>query len=116
MRTNPRQPTCPGPSRRQALVAGAFGTFTLADLFRAEAAAGVGSSNKAVINIHLDGGPPQMDTIDPKPDAPDGIRSEFRPIATKLPGVRVCEPMPRLASIADRVALVRALVGSVGVH
>ncbi|MGL4550356.1 MAG: DUF1501 domain-containing protein [Gemmataceae bacterium] len=103
-------------SRRQALVAGAFGTFTLADLLRAEAAAGVGSSTKAVINVHLDGGPPQMDTIDPKPDAPEGIRGEFRPIATKLPGVRVCELMPRLAGIADKVALVRALVGSVGVH
>src|SRR5262245_34933570 len=102
-RTNPRHP-----SRRQALIAGAIGTLTLAELFRAEAAAGIGSSSKAVINIHLDGGPPQMDTIDPKPDAPEGIRGEFRPIATRLPGVRVCELMPRLASIADKVALVRA--------
>ena len=57
---------CDGLSRRQFLTAGAIGIggLTLPDLLRAEAAAGTGSSNKAIINIHLDGGPPQLDTIE----------------------------------------------------
>ena len=54
-----------------------FGGLTLADMLRAEDAAGIRLSSKAVSNIHLDGGPPQMDLIDPKPDAPSEIRGEF---------------------------------------
>jgi hypothetical protein len=81
------------PSRRQALVAGAgFAGLTLAGLLRAEA--GAGRSVKSVINVHLDGGPPQHETIDPKPDAPEEVRGEFRPIATSVPGLRVSELMP----------------------
>jgi len=75
-----------------------------------------GSSTKAVINIHLDGGPPQMDTIDPKPDAPPEIRGEFAPIATVLPGFQVTELMPKVAGLADRFAFIRSLVGSAGRH
>src|SRR5207249_1208502 len=73
-------------------------------------------SAKAIINIHLDGGPPQMDMIDPKPEAPVEIRGEFRPIATKIAGLRVCELMPKVASIADKFAFIRSLVGSAGAH
>ena len=67
---------CDGVSRRTFLKAGALGVagLSFADLLRAEQASGRGSSTKAIINIHLDGGPPQMDMIDPKPDSP----SEFR--------------------------------------
>src|SRR3954454_3794645 len=99
-----------GVSRRHFLTAGALGVagLTLADLLRAEAAAGIRSSTKAVINVHLDGGPPQLDTIDLKPDAPVELRGEFKPIATKLPGLRVCELMPRLAGIADKFAFIRS--------
>ena len=106
------------PSRRNALIAGTSGILglTLADLLRAEEAAGIRSSVKSIINIHLDGGPPQHDTIDPKPDAPEEIRGEFRPMATKLPGVQVSELMPKVASIADRFAFIRSLVGSAGAH
>ena len=95
---------CDGLSRRAFLTAGAVGLggLTLADLLRAEAAAGIKSSTKSIINIHLDGGPPQLDTIDPKPDAPVEIRGEFRPIATKIPGVQLCELLPKVASIADK--------------
>jgi hypothetical protein len=105
-------------SRRQFLVAGALGLggLTLADLLRAEAAAGIGASSKAVINIHLDGGPPHIDMIDPKPEAPVEIRGEFRPIATKVPGVRVSELLPKVASIADKFVFIRSLVGSAGAH
>ena len=98
-RSIPRR--CDGVARRDFLVAGALGgvaaamgNFGLADLLRAETAAGIGSSRKAVINIHLDGGPPQMDMIDPKPDAPAEVRGELTSIATRLPGYHVSELMP----------------------
>ncbi len=109
---------CDGLSRRHFLTAGALalGRLTLPDLLRAEAAAGIGASEKAVITIHLDGGPPQMDTIDPKPEAPVEVRGEFKPIATGVPGLRLCELMPKTAAIADRFAFIRTLVGSAGAH
>jgi hypothetical protein len=109
---------CDGITRRQFVTAGALacGGLTLADLLRAEAAAGIKSSTKAVINIHLDGGPPHQDMIDLKPSAPVEIRGEFKPIATKVPGVQICELMPRIAGIADQFVFVRSLVGSAGAH
>ena len=87
---------CDGVSRRGFLSAGAMGLggLSLANLLRAEETAGIGSSRKAVINIHLDGGPPQMDMIDPKPDAPAEVRGIFAPIRSKLPGVHLTELMP----------------------
>jgi hypothetical protein len=107
-----------GLSRRQFLTAGALGVggLTLVDLLRAEAAADIKSSEKAVIAIHLDGGPPQMDTIDPKPEAPIEVRGEFKPIATKVVGLQLCELMPKTAGVADKFAFIRSLVGSAGVH
>src|SRR4051794_16250518 len=100
-------------SRRQLLAAGAIGGgMTLARLLRAEQAAGIRSSHRAVINIHLDGGPPQMDMIDLKPGAPSEIRGEFSPIATKIPGVQICELLPKLAAAADKLVFVRSLVGA----
>lgn len=109
---------CDGVSRRHFLTAGALtmGGLSLADLLRAEAAAGIGSSNKAVINVHLDGGPPQMDMIDLKPNAPAELRGEFNPIATCLPGVQIGELLPKVAALADRFAFIRSLVGSAGRH
>lgn len=109
---------CDGITRRQFLTAGALGAagLTLPQLLRAEAASGVRSSTKAVINIHLDGGPPQLDLFDLKPQAPVEIRGPFAPIATTLPGFQICELLPKLASIADRFAFVRSLVGSAGQH
>jgi uncharacterized protein (DUF1501 family) len=105
-------------SRRQFLTAGALavGGWTLADLLQAEAAAGIKSSTKAIINIHLDGGPPQLDTIDPKPEAPVEIRGEFKPIATKVAGLQLGELLPKVARLAGRFAFIRSLVGSAGAH
>jgi len=82
---------CDGVSRREFLTAGALGLggLTLADILRAESQLGIGSSHKAIINVHLDGGPPQMDMIDMKPDAPSEVRGEFSPISTALPGFQV---------------------------
>jgi hypothetical protein len=109
---------CDGLRRRDFLTAGAItlGGLTLADLLRLEAAADIKTSEKAIINIHLDGGPPQMDMIDPKPEAPVEIRGEFKPIATKVVGLQLCELMPKVAGIADKFSFIRSLVGSAGAH
>ncbi len=109
---------CDGVSRRSFLKAGALGIggLTFADLLRAEHANKVGSSQKAIINIHLDGGPPQMDMIDPKPRAPKEIRGDIGSIPTRLPGVHVTELMPKLASILDQCILLRSLVGAASKH
>ena len=77
-----------------------FSAFSMAHLLQAEAFAEVHSSHKAVINIHLDGGAPQMDTIDPKPNAPVEIRGDFDPIATAIPGVHFTELMPQMARMS----------------
>ena len=95
---------CDGLTRRHFLTAGALsaGGLTLADLLRAEELTGIGKSEKAVINVHLDGGPPQMDMIDMKPDAPVEIRGEFKPVATTIPGFQICELMPKMAAHAHK--------------
>ena len=64
---------------------------------------------KSVILIFLTGGPSHHDTFDMKPDAPANIAGEFRPIATRVPGLQICEHLPRLAARADKYALVRTL-------
>ncbi|MBN8628140.1 MAG: DUF1501 domain-containing protein [Planctomycetes bacterium] len=106
-------------SRRSFICVGALAPLgiTLADLLRAEAAAGSStSSRRSVVNIHLDGGPPHMDMIDLKPTAPVEIRGEYRPIATNLPGLEVGELMPKLATIAERFTFIRSLTDSAGAH
>ena len=114
---------CDGISRRDFVRAGAlaFGglalvPMSLPGLLRAEAAAGIRNSRKSVIIVHLDGGPPQQDMIDLKPEAPAEIRGEFTSIPTKLQGFQVCELMPLLAANADKFAFIRSLVGSAGAH
>lgn len=64
---------------------------------------------KNVIFLWLQGGPPQHETFDPKPDAPAEIRGPFNPIATNVPGIQFCELLPRTARIADKLAIVRSL-------
>jgi hypothetical protein len=93
----------------------AMGGLALPDLLRAEAA-GRRSSHKAVIMVFMSGGPPHLDMFDLKPDAPAEIRGEFKPIATNVPGIQICELLPRMAQMADRLAIIRSLVGSEGRH
>jgi hypothetical protein len=109
---------CDGISRRSLLKLGActLGGLTLARLFEAEAVAGVGSSSKAIINIHLGGGPSHQDMFDLKPDAPREFRGEFNPIKTNVPGIEICEHMPLLAQMADKYAIIRSLVGMFDDH
>src|SRR5262245_1190620 len=64
---------------------------------------------KSVIVVLLSGGPSQLDTLDPKPEGPAEVRGEFSAIGTTIPGVKVCEHLPRLAKLTDRWAIVRSL-------
>lgn len=109
----PRARYCDGVSRRSFLKIGglAMGGIGLPELLRAEAKAGVGRSHKSVIMVYLSGGLAHQDTFDLKPDAPEGIRGEFRPMATKVPGIAVGELLPRMAQTMDKVAVVRSIVG-----
>ncbi len=99
-------------SRRWFLQTGLAGVagLSLPDLLRCRARGGeAGGSRKAVILIWLSGGPSQLDTWDPKPDAPAEVRGPFRSIATKVPGVRVSEHLPLQAAIMDRLAIIRSV-------
>lgn len=64
---------------------------------------------KSVIVLYASGGQSQLDTWDPKPNAPDGIRSEFSSIATSIPGIQFCEHMPRIAQLANRLSIIRTM-------
>jgi hypothetical protein len=107
---------CDGISRRSFLRIGGLGigagALSLSDLGLLEAAQGKSSRQKAVINVFLGGGPPHQDMFDLKMDAPNEVRGEFSPIATKVPGFQICEVFPKLASIMDRCAVIRSVVGA----
>ncbi len=109
---------CDGVSRRNFLKLGALGIggLTLADLLRLEAQAGVASSNKALINIHLSGGPSHQDMFDLKPEAPVEFRGQFNPIKTNVDGLEICEHFPLLAQMADKFAVLRSLIGMFDDH
>ncbi|HEY2413897.1 MAG TPA: DUF1501 domain-containing protein [Pirellulaceae bacterium] len=111
---------CDGISRRSFLRIGGLGigagALSLADVGRLEAAQGKSSRQKAVINVFLGGGPPHQDMFDLKMDAPNEIRGEFAPIATKVPGFQICEVFPKLAAIMDRCAVIRSVVGATDRH
>jgi hypothetical protein len=105
---------CDGITRREALRVGAlaFGGLTLAGLLRARSAAGSTAdspANKSVIMIWLRGGASHIDSYDMKPLAPPEIRGEFRPIATNVPGIQLCEHTPLQAKIMDKLAIVRGV-------
>ena len=93
-----------------------LGGLSLPNVLRAEAQSGVTCSHKSVIMIFLSGGPPHQDMVDLKPDAPVDVRGEFNPIRTNVPGLDICEHLPKLATMMDRFAVIRSLVGSEGHH
>jgi hypothetical protein len=102
-----------GVSRRELLCAGSLAVagVSLADLLRIEAAAQepVTAPAKSVILLWLWGGPSHLDTFDLKPDAPVEYRGPYAPIATSVPGIQICELLPRLARRADRYAILRSM-------
>lgn len=120
-------------SRRQALGVGGLSAFGLSlpgllgarlsagetpDGLRAAPSIAGGSFGKAksCIVLFLLGGPPQHETWDPKPDAPAEVRGEFGTIATRTPGLRVGELMPRTAAMTDRIAVLRAMATDDNAH
>ena len=101
-------------TRRTALQAGAVGLLGLGlpQLAALRALAGQGAPApraKSVIYIFLSGGVAQHETFDMKPDAPQEIRGEFRPIATRTPGLQICEHLPELAKCSHLWSLIRSL-------
>lgn len=112
---------CRGPvSRRHILQAGigGFASLSLADMLRLRAATPrIGAAGKsAVIMVWLPGGCSHIDTYDPKPDAASDYRGPFKTIATRIPGTRFTELLPRQAAIADKFALVRSMAQTAGGH
>ncbi|MGH7226000.1 MAG: DUF1501 domain-containing protein, partial [Gemmataceae bacterium] len=102
-------------TRRTALQAGTIGLLGLGmnDVAALQAAgrqdARRAHKARSVIYIFLSGGLSQIDSFDPKPDAPDDIRGEFGSIATRTPGLRICEHLPLLARRSQLWSLVRSL-------
>jgi uncharacterized protein (DUF1501 family) len=106
-------------SRRDVLRVGGSGMFglTLGSMLKMQAqaeetkvAGGPGwGKAKSVVLIYLQGGPSHLDLWDPKPDAPDNVKSIFQPIDTKLPGVNFTEILPKLAQINDKFTMIRSL-------
>jgi uncharacterized protein (DUF1501 family) len=107
-----KQRTCQGTTRRAFLQVGASSVLGLsfADLLRARASNSYGTGTaRSVILLWLWGGPAQLDTWDPKPNAPLDHRGPFAAIPTRVPGVRVAELFPQIADLADQFAILRSL-------
>jgi hypothetical protein len=124
-RTMPTEPVHPRLSRRTVIQAGALGLVGLGinhlQALRAAAAPSQTANRdfgkaRAAIYIFLSGGLAQQDSFDLKPLAPDNIRGEFKPIATRTPGVQICEHLPRLAERSHLWALVRSLTHQTNDH
>src|SRR5437660_11700881 len=105
-------------SRREFLQAGllALGGLKLADVLAARAAGGQTRKDSAIILLYLHGGPSQLETYDLKPDAPIEYRSVFKPIATRVPGMSICEHFPLQAKLADKFSLIRSLHHTMNSH
>jgi hypothetical protein len=103
---------CDGLTRRRFLTLGGVGLagLSLPGLFQARAAGRPGAPRaKSVIQLFMWGGPSQLETFDLKPNAPEGVRSQFRATDTRVPGVRICEHLPMLAQRTDRFAVLRSV-------
>jgi hypothetical protein len=113
-----KQRFCDGVSRRNFLKIGALamGGVGIREVLAAEEHAGIKSSEKAVIMIYLPGGPPHLDLVDLKPDAPVEIRGPYKPIETNVSGIQITEHMPRIAKMMDKFAIIRSLVGARDEH
>jgi uncharacterized protein (DUF1501 family) len=105
---------CDGPSRRELLTIGGLGLIglhlpTVLHQQSQAKSSGLRARADAAILLYLQGAPSHIDLWDPKPDAPDYIRGEFKAIATKAPGITLGEVLPLLAQQADKFALIRSL-------
>lgn len=102
---------CDGMHRRDFLHAGALAALglTLPGFLQAKAAGNVQDDDVNCILLFLVGGPSQLDTWDPKPNAPAEIRGPFKSIRTKVPGMQITEIFPKMAQITDKVSLIRSV-------
>lgn len=111
---------CDGVHRRDFLRVGALGFLGLnlsSYLRYADAAAKDGKSvEKSGILVYLGGGPTHMDTWDLKPEAPEGIRGELKPIKTNVPGIEISELLPQMAQHADKFAILRSVTHNLAAH
>jgi hypothetical protein len=109
---------CDGLSRRNFLRIGALGLGGLAlpQILQAESVSRICKSHKAIIMIYLPGGPPHQDMFDLKTEAPSEIRGEFKPIKTNVPGIGICEHLPRMAGMMDKLIPIRSIVGAEDNH
>ncbi len=104
-------------TRRAFLKVGVLGTgLTLAQFFRLHAAQGKNASKRSAIFVFLEGGPSHQDTFDLKPKAAAEYRGEFRPIATAVRGVEICEHLPQLAKRAKDYAILRGITHNLADH
>lgn len=114
IQTGSPQRLCDGTTRRDFIHVGFLGILglTLADVLRMEAAQAAplgkpAGNNKNVILIWLHGGQTQLDTYDMKPEAPAEVRGPFKPVKTNVPGLEICELLPRMAKVMDKITIHR---------
>lgn len=115
---------CDGFTRRDLLQVGGLGMLgvSLADYLRLNEAQAAGSSTatfgkaKACILLYLFGAPPQHETFDPKPEAPAEIQGEYKAIETSLPGASICEGLPQISRVMDRLTVVRSMTHPYPLH
>ncbi|MFK7817311.1 MAG: DUF1501 domain-containing protein, partial [Planctomycetaceae bacterium] len=117
----PGRDMCDGVDRRELLRIGGSAAFglSLPNLLRAEASASEGEEAryggpgfgkaKRVILLYMQGGPSHLDLWDPKTDVPDNVKSVFKNIDTKLPGVKFTENLPKLSQVIDKATLIRSM-------
>ena len=110
---HPKFGRCDGISRRDCLRVGSLSALglSLVDRFRRPAFAsdGTGGRAKSCILLWLDGGPSHLETFDLKPMAPAEVRGPFRPIATSVSGMQLCELLPETAKLAGKLAIIRSM-------
>ncbi len=104
--------------RRDFIRMGSLSTLGLglADFLSLKAQAAPAGGDKACIMLVLDGGPPQHETFDVKPDAPKDVAGLFKPIPTNVPGIEICEHLPKTARQADKFAILRSVHGKTAIH
>ncbi len=115
------QSDCEGFYRRDVLKFGAAGLLglSLPQILKLEALAGKSDAKRkanAVIQVWLGGGPATIDMWDLKPNAPEGIKGEFKPIATKADGIEISEHLPKMAAVMDKATIVRSLAHTIPSH
>lgn len=104
-------------SRRQMLKAGVLGSgLSLSNYLRLQASTGKQDDGRSAILVFLGGGPSHQDTLDLKPDAPAEYRGQFRPISTAIPGIQICEHLPKLARRANKFAILRGITHNLSDH